>query len=792
MKYLIMLSFTLMNISLAEELSVRWFCPTIHGGSSPAQLVPQYKEIKVSWDEDSFRFNPDIFKKEEKSFFRSMFTKSKKFSPEISACVDRFKSNFSYELRKSGLCKTDDCKNTTQKSFERDLNKKHLIQEKGKLPSLPRFYTGHTFSSDSEETYKISLKNFCDGFKTNPVVYTSQGFIQYVKNLIANPLTNLDPNCVSDFESYLQEHKFTGECEDDKICRRIAQDTQTFENQYSDLKDGQVKRIDTKEPKHSKRNHASSDYIAKAGKAVSSIKHFPNQQGCYIWRSLYNNGVSDLFNYDNAVSSVLPFFQEDATQGCARTFLEEYITEKIKAGDHKNNPLFDQNVKALTDAIFGEDEFNLQACLAEGLIPEDGVKQKLTDLLDNIEQATACSDLKPGSTKLVRAKGYANGAHFALKRIDDKKLEATIALKFEKGNAYTPELANTLFNRTKSCINNVNSYLKSPNGEELKINIIDEEENNKRAPSERPLTRSIAVNNADARSHSLGYESDIDCETIIHEIMHLLGLVDEYHETIKEGGKERAKYQCRAVAEVDSLMASHWKKFDDVTGIENECSCEDDFCRRIINSDDQKLIDIYTQDFWQLLDQRSNLCEYERVKTHFLTTSRMKSLPFYDIESDDENGMVIKHTNIFKGRNESFFGTVYQFKCRACQNPKECEELENFKRKLQNKSPNRKRYCPEGSSLVEQSHLPIEKAGKNGVKAINFNTFKMSSAAKNPGGSLLHPAHFAKIKYTSCNSKVKKYTACSRFAGNLSTEPDACAGRPDYCEDTSQWLLSDE
>ena len=94
--------------------------------------------------------------------------------------------------------------------------------------------------------------------------------------------------------------------------------------------------------------------------------------------------------------------------------------------------------------------------------------------------------------------------------------------------------------------------------------------------------------------------------------------------------------------------------------------------------------------------------------------------------------------------------------------------------------------------MVEQSHLPIEKAGKNGVKAINFNTFKMSSAARNPGGSLLHPAHFAKIKYTSCNSKVKKYTACSRFVGNLSTEPDACAGRPDYCEDTSQWLLSDE
>ncbi|MBC75181.1 MAG: hypothetical protein CME64_04130 [Halobacteriovoraceae bacterium] len=808
MKFLI-ISIFLTTITHANELDVTWFCPTVHGGNSPVQLVPQYKKVKVSWDERGVKFDPDIFeKKPVKSFFSSLFSKSNKFRPELSTCVEKFKKQFAYQLSKSELCDEKDCADEAKNKISKELSKKDLVANPDKVPELPRFYTGHTFSNDSEETFKQSLGFFCDGYKTNPVVFTSQGFIQYVKNLIANPLVKLDPACVSDFEDYLEEHTFKGSCSGDKICKRIQKDTDIYKEKYSNLRDGNVKKATTKvSPNKSAYREATSDYKAKAAKAISELENFPSGRGCYFWKSLYSNGVEDLFYHDNAVKEVIPFLEQNGNPECIKTFLENYLIEKYR--NNKPNEslhckkrdcsdalraerLFHQNAQRLTDALYGKDKYNLQACINTQAITKDNAATKLKALLEDIKTANTCSELKIGDSKVFDGTGFPTGGNYSIKRLDDNTLEATVAVKFVKGSHenFSPQVAEKLHAKARSCLDKVSSYFKSPSGEQLKVNIISEEENKTRYPSERPNLNKIQVMPPGFRSKVFMYEEDINCETITHEALHLFGLVDEYQEMVIKDGKKVPKYKCRSTHNMKSIMGSHWKMFPEVAAVKNTCVCEDDFCREVISSGNQKAIDLLTEDSWAILENRRDMCEYERVSKTPLSLSNTDLLPFYEVEKNNKDELVILHTDTYKSASGDYFGSIYKFTCRACQTPEECESMNKLKKRVINKAPKRNRYCPRGSKSVSSEFVPMEDSHKDEIRLLGPGAFELQSSPKSPGKSLLHPAHFAKIKNGGCQSKVKKYNKCSRFAA--SEDKARCEDLPDYCKDPKQWLLSEE
>ena len=83
--------------------------------------------------------------------------------------------------------------------------------------------------------------------------------------------------------------------------------------------------------------------------------------------------------------------------------------------------------------------------------------------------------------------------------------------------------------KTQRCIRKANEGMLGPNGKRLRIAI------------KRPLktdtcdaanTIKIHIGSKDMRSNASKYESDISCNTIVHEVLHLLGLCDEYKESI--------------------------------------------------------------------------------------------------------------------------------------------------------------------------------------------------------------------------------------------------------------------
>ena len=67
-----------------------------------------------------------------------------------------------------------------------------------------------------------------------------------------------------------------------------------------------------------------------------------------------------------------------------------------------------------------------------------------------------------GEVKVVSPNKDDVGGNYALKKICKNKLEATIAVDFSGGNAYNPALSLDLFDKTKSCLEQVGPYLKSP------------------------------------------------------------------------------------------------------------------------------------------------------------------------------------------------------------------------------------------------------------------------------------------------------------------------------------------
>ena len=122
-----------------------------------------------------------------------------------------------------------------------------------------------------------------------------------------------------------------------------------------------------------------------------------------------------------------------------------------------------------------------------------------------------------------------------------------------------------------------------------------DDSNNKLQCSKKLETVTISIGSKNHRSNSEKYESDIDCPTITHEILHLTGLCDEYREqqrgfyiNPKTGemvgnnfiGNNKKKlvpsnydfkpaYDCRVEGE-NSIMSNQYKRWNNVKSGKNK------------------------------------------------------------------------------------------------------------------------------------------------------------------------------------------------------------------------------
>lgn len=166
------------------------------------------------------------------------------------------------------------------------------------------------------------------------------------------------------------------------------------------------------------------------------------------------------------------------------------------------------------------------------------------------EQTYKCQELKIGETR--RVSEYTPSGIYALynlTRMSEKKYKVTLPIIFMSGDTHndprleklnTAEDINKFTDQTyrarvKKCLSETNNLLKDSNGMSLELSINDSAEETRKL-NKNQLLAFISIQEPNYRSNAFNYSQNIDCAVIVHELLHLTGLCDEYKEHTKVTG----------------------------------------------------------------------------------------------------------------------------------------------------------------------------------------------------------------------------------------------------------------
>lgn len=182
-----------------------------------------------------------------------------------------------------------------------------------------------------------------------------------------------------------------------------------------------------------------------------------------------------------------------------------------------------------------------------------------TDLVDFALQTKRIASCVPfplakGTTKVVdlAARQSVTGVEqrYAISAADDKEYRVELNLAFTTGPLGIKDNKLTLSKtqEVQKCLDEINPFIKGPKGEKLSFHL------GTSAPSV-----SIEIGPPKYRSHSRKWAGDADCSTIFHELLHLVGLVDEYIDTTDNNNS----YNCRIEGSPYSIMNIHGNTYAD-------------------------------------------------------------------------------------------------------------------------------------------------------------------------------------------------------------------------------------
>jgi hypothetical protein len=192
-----------------------------------------------------------------------------------------------------------------------------------------------------------------------------------------------------------------------------------------------------------------------------------------------------------------------------------------------------------------------------------------------------CTDLKVGVAKKVNHGRNQSRSlvpmKYTIKRSDDSTYQLYFNLRFQNKTPHTyADIDKTWKERVQGCYTKYNqkNILTDGYGRKLKLNIWDK---SLHRSIPKPASIKIKIKSYPHRSNSIEYSNFIDCETILHEALHLAGLADEYQETesvlnpnyleritgkpFKDDHYGGNAFDCRASSIYGSIMSDHFYAF---------------------------------------------------------------------------------------------------------------------------------------------------------------------------------------------------------------------------------------
>lgn len=412
----------------------------------------------------------------------------------------------------------------------------------------------------------------------------------------------------------------------------------------------------------------------------------------------------------------------------------------------------------------------------------EGILRRL-DSREDCESLPNVGDFKLFKKHPVPPAWYTTG-NYLLKKTGDNNYEATLTLDFkDNGGSVSPE---QMMAQVNSCLGNVNPFLRGPGGKKISLRALSPKEASEQIPAgERPSVEPIRIQPDGTQIDAQNITGKADCATITHELLHHLGLCDEYKEgrtnIVAPMVRSRAEeWSCRNVTSRPSIMKNHQEAFNMTIPRKLTCECTDDICKKTLVSSDPAAVAqrkvLLVASPGAILGQLRDSCKF----TPLVTTAKIPE-PDKAYTDVSISGGVLKfqHRSIFPSQ-KAFLTARSNVVCTCPADDDRCPA--SLARAAQYISQNQQtENCPQ--MTMAKGEFKVADPGE--VTSSNSNSFNIVTIPR--AESLLTPNQFDKILTGSCmTSSSSLFKQCSEYA-YVPGDSAACANKPSECKDDDKF-----
>ena len=576
-------------------------------------------------------------------------------------------------------------------------------------------------------------------------------------------------------------------------------------------------------PSQDRAKLASMGFYFGSAEEYERLSNVVNSGAVCQISDIYSSENKEIFNYDITIQNNLGAFK-NLPQDCVKKFLKNYIAHKeyfkkdelekhcashpIECESFSVIPnIYKENILSLLDLV---DEHKSYLALCEEKNTSFDWTQ-IRALYKRAKQFEYCQDLSLGDKRVISPDPGGIREGYALEKIGDKKFKISFQVNFvttDSSNVSPVDLKK----RVDNCMERVNKVAEGPDGNKFELSVLTRDEALLVDKSERPPLVDIEIAKAGARSNSGAYASDIDCGTILHELLHLTGLVDEYAEK-KRGfyvhphtgevvsgatpeviSNQQLKFEplynsCRSMAQTQSIMASSDGALDFSESNPKICECDSD----------PKLLGQCQDSFERggrvqelFLESRIHITDIFKDFDKYCTKLE-SAKPKFDYYKSQEELMnkrsIADYTKFQNGRSFSRYSYIGSYTggdiawshrnkmtCACDETRPDCMKFLNALDQVGEASdPINISSCPYGTLSVPVNNIENSSLKPNQAFIKNLKPIK-----------LFRDSHVKYILRPECDSAAPVYTECSKYA--YKERAKDCPDRPAYCSDESLWL----
>lgn len=382
---------------------------------------------------------------------------------------------------------------------------------------------------------------------------------------------------------------------------------------------------------------------------------------------------------------------------------------------------------------------------------------------------------------------------YNLARTTEDTYTASVALNYvpDPNPANAPSIgASEMLEATRRCLENDSSLFETPSGKKLRIQILSntEAQSSRFNESNRPPVVDINLGRTGGNAASHG--QDLDCATRTHEILHLMGLVDEYDHA-ENGTSNQADLACKPIARSANIMTNHTSSVVDTFGgssrkRERGCVCKDgaESCRLALRRNNENLFYYMYAKFSPAQATRLGYrCRKEESPIgSAVSLTATSSIPA-PVLTPTQTGFIARSYE-FRESDRTLRGV--QVSC-DCSNPAGCTVgSSNFLDALYRVDTN---ACP--ADMNDRNgffsvYAITDSADEFGASRIRRNPYAedLVSFAVNKPFDGLKEYQLKRIIDGGCQGITDSYTQCSSYASRIwngSLDDPGCSQRPRDC-----------